>query len=181
MSAQLTPERSTNPDTGWGYMDQMLPCPNLHGPIKLRSSIFKRPLLTTIFNRTDPVRGRHMTYSMVRYAHEACPPVSARLALQAGLDTAAIIRGVEDRVIPSLKLPARVFCYHGAGKIFPLDHDPRSIGIDQMIRAVSLSEDTPMAGTQDDAIATTVDIDAADTVRKVIDSGEALSRFGAAS
>jgi len=181
MSSQLTPERSTKPDTGRGTMDQMLPCPNLHGMTEMRSSVFRRPLLTTVFNRTDPVRGRRMANSMVRYAHEACPPVSARPARQAGSDPAAIARGVEASIMPSLKQPPRVFCYHDAGEDSPLNHDPRSIGTDQPTRAVPLSEDAPVAGTQGDAIATTVDIDAADTICNVIDSGEALSRFRAAS
>lgn len=144
MASQPTPERSINPDTGRGTMDKRLTCPNLHGMTELRSSIFRRPLLTTVFNHTDPVRGRHMANPMVHSAHQACPPVSARLARQAGFDPAAIARRVEAGIMPSLKQPPRVFCYHDAGEDSPLNHDPRSIGTDQPTRAVPLSKDTPV-------------------------------------
>ncbi len=225
LNAQDSAGRLANPDIGWGYVDQKRSCPSLHNLTALRSRIVKRPVLTTVENLTGPVRGRQKTHLMVGYVHKAYPPVYARLARQAGFDSAAIIRGVEGGVIPSLKQPARVFCYHDAGEEYPLDYDPRSIGIDQPTRAVPLPENTTMAGTQGDAIATTVDIEAAaraaadtgmealggkagpardslvyaaaiilnqlgrngslveaaDTVRKAIDSGEALSRFRAAT
>jgi hypothetical protein len=89
---------------------------------------------------------------MKRKTGEAYPPVYARLARQAGFDPSAI---------PSLKQPARVFCYYDAGEESPLDNDPRSIGIDQPTRAIPLPENTRMAGTQGHR------------------SGEALSRFWA--
>lgn len=174
-------DRLANPDIGWSYRDQKVSCPHLHGLTELRSRIVKRPALTTFENLSGRVRGRHKTRLMAGYVPKACPPVSARLARQAGFDPAAIARGVEGSIMPFLKQPARVFCYHDAGEDSPLNHDPRSIGTDQPTRAVPLSKDTPVAGVQGDAIVTTVDIDAADTICKVIDSGEALSRFRAAS
>lgn len=224
LSVQDSADRLANPNIGWGYVDQKLFCPSLHDLKELRSRVVKRQVLTTVENLTGPIRGRHKTHLMVGYVHKAYPPVYARLARQAGFDSATIIRGVEGGVIPSLKQPARVFCYHGAGKEYPLDYNPRSIGIDQPTRAVPLPEDTAMSGTLD-ATANAADIEtaaraaakagmdaldgkagpardslvysaaivlsqlgrsstlieAADTVRKAIDSGEALSRFMAAT
>lgn len=223
-SAQDTAARLADPAIGWGYVDQKVSSPRLHGLVELRSRIVKRPVLTTVENLTGPIRGRHKTHLMVGYVHKAYPPVYARLARQAGFDSAAIIRGIEGGVIPSLKQPARVFCYHDGAEESPLDLDPQAIGINQPTRAAPFPEDIPMADARGDANATTFDSDAAagaaataglealggkpgpardslvyaaaiglhhlgrnaslaeaaDVVRRVIDSGEALSRFRAA-
>ena len=214
-----------NPDIGWSYVDQKAFCPALHDLIPLRTRIVKRPVLTTVEVLTGPVRGRQKTHLMTGYVHKAYPPVYANLARQAGFDTAAIIRGVEGGVIPSLKQPAKVFCYHDRGEESPIECYPDSIGIDQPTRAVPIPADTPSAAQQGDEIATTVDIDAAaeaaaatgvaalggqagpahdslvyaaaivlhhlgrheslasaaDAVRRVLASGEALARFKAAT
>jgi anthranilate phosphoribosyltransferase len=214
-----------NPDIGWSYVDQKAFCPALHDLIPLRTRIVKRPVLTTVEVLTGPVRGRQKTHLMTGYVHKAYPPVYANLARQAGFDTAAIIRGVEGGVIPSLKQPAKVFCYHDRGEESPIECYPDSIGIDQPTRAVPIPADTPSAAQPGDEIATTVDIDAAaeaaaatgvaalggqpgpahdslvyataivlhhlgrqeslacaaDAVRRVLASGEALARFKAAT
>jgi anthranilate phosphoribosyltransferase len=214
-----------NPDIGWSYIDQKAFCPALHDLIPLRTRIVKRPVLTTVEVLTGPVRGRQKTHLMTGYVHKAYPPVYANLARQAGFDTAAIIRGVEGGVIPSLKQPAKVFCYHDRGEESPIECYPDSIGIDQPTRAVPIPADTPSAARQGDEIATTVDIDAAaeaaaatgvaalggqagpahdslvyaaaivlhhlgrheslasaaDAVRRVLASGEALARFKSAT
>ena len=214
-----------NPDIGWSYIDQKAFCPALHDLIPLRTRIVKRPVLTTVEVLTGPVRGRQKTHLMTGYVHKAYPPVYANLARQAGFVTAAIIRGVEGGVIPSLKQPAKVFCYHDRGEESPIECYPDSIGIDQPTRAVPIPADTPSAAQQGDEIATTVDIDAAaeaaaatgvaalggqagpahdslvyaaaivlhhlgrheslasaaDAVRRVLASGEALARFKAAT
>ena len=214
-----------NPAIGWSYVDQKAFCPALYDLIPLRSRIVKRPVLTTVEVLTGPVRGRLKTHLMTGYVHKAYPPVYANLARQAGFDTAAIVRGVEGGVIPSLKQPARVFCYHDRGEESPLECYPDSIGIDQPTRAVPIPADTPAAIRPGDEIATTVDIDAAaasaartglealggqpgpahdslvyaaaialhhlgrhdslagaaDAVRQVLASGEALARFKAAA
>ena len=214
-----------DPAIGWSYVDQKAFCPALYDLIPLRSRIVKRPVLTTVEVLTGPVRGRLKTHLMTGYVHKAYPPVYANLARQAGFDTAAIVRGVEGGVIPSLKQPARVFCYHDRGEESPLECYPDSIGIDQPTRAVPIPADTPAAIRPGDEIATTVDIDAAaasaartglealggqpgpahdslvyaaaialhhlgrhdslagaaDAVRQVLASGEALARFKAAA
>jgi anthranilate phosphoribosyltransferase len=127
-----------NPDIGWSYVDQQAFAPALHDLIPLRSRIVKRQLLTTVEVLTGPVRGRARTHLMTGYVHKAYPPIYAALARTSGYDSAAIIRGVEGGVIPSLKQPARIFCYHGAAAEQPLDCLPDSIGIVQATRAVPL-------------------------------------------
>ena len=98
---------------------------------------------------------------MTGYVHKAYPPVYAHLARLAGFDTAAIIRGVEGGVIPSLKQHAKVFGYRGPGEEDPTEIYPDSIGIQQETRAVPIPKDIPMAPTKGDEIATTIDIEAA--------------------
>ena len=150
-----------DPSIGWSYVDQKVFCPALHDLIPLRSRIVKRPVLTTVEVLTGPVRGRQKTHLMTGYVHKAYPPVYANLARQAGFDTAAIIRGVEGGVTPSLKQPARVFCYHDRGEESPVECYPDSSGIDQPTRAVPIPADTPAATSPGDEIATTVDTAAA--------------------
>jgi anthranilate phosphoribosyltransferase len=160
-SAVQAAQDLANADIGWSYVDQKAFCPALHDLIPLRSRIVKRPVLTTVEVLTGPVRGRLKTHLMTGYVHKAYPPVYAELARQAGFDTAAIIRGVEGGVIPSLKQPARIFCYHDRGEEYPVECYPDSIGIDQPTRAVPIPAETPAATRAGDEIATTVDIDAA--------------------
>ena len=160
-SAVQAAQDLANADIGWSYVDQKAFCPALHDLIPLRSRIVKRPVLTTVEVLTGPVRGRLKTHLMTGYVHKAYPPVYAELARQAGFDTAAIIRGVEGGVIPSLKQPARIFCYHDRGEEYPVECYPDSVGIDQPTRAVPIPAETPAATRAGDEIATTVDIDAA--------------------
>jgi len=149
-----------NPAIGWSYVDQKASAPAMHNLIPLRTRMVKRPLLTTVETLTGPVRGRNKTHLMTGYVHKAYPPVYARLAKRAGYDSAAIIRGVEGGVIPSLKQEARIFCYHGDADAQPVDINPADIGIDQPTRAVPIPEDAPSATIRGDATTTTVDIEA---------------------
>jgi len=151
----------TNPAVGWSYVDQKFFAPALHDLIPLRSRIVKRQLLTTVEVLTGPVRGRARTHLMTGYVHKAYPPVYASLARLAGFDSAAIIRGVEGGVIPSLKQPARIFCYHGAAAEQPLERLPDSISIIQASRAVPLPVALqPDATAEDGKAATGADVEA---------------------
>jgi anthranilate phosphoribosyltransferase len=83
-----------------------------------------------------------------------------KVAKLAGHDSAAIIRGIEGGVIPSLKQADRIFCYHGAADAQPVDLNPADIGIDQPTPAVPVFGDTPSAMTRGDKLLATVGIDA---------------------
>lgn len=154
-------ERIADPDVGWGYVDQRHYCPQLHDLVPLRSRIVKRPLITTVEVLVGPIRGRKRTHLMTGYVHKAYPPIYAGLARYSGFDSAAIIRGVEGGVIPSLKQPAKVFYYHELGQESAVEIRPQDLGIEQQTRAVPLPEDLPPAPEAGDEIATPVDIDVA--------------------
>ena len=208
---------------GWTYVDQKAFCKPLHDLIPLRTIMVKRSVLTTVEVLLGPIRGRSKTHLITGFVHKAYPPIYASLAREAGFDSAAIIRGVEGGIIPSLQQPARVFEYHDKGEEAPFDLDPTLLGIEQDTRAVPLPADLPPAKPGDE-IAITFDSDAAaaiamergvdalkgkngptrdslvyagaivlyhlrradslmaaaDQIRGVLESGEALSRFEAA-
>jgi anthranilate phosphoribosyltransferase len=161
LSPQQVGERLADPHIGWGYVDQRAFCPALHGLVPLRSRIVKRPLLTTVEVLAGPLRGRRRTHLMTGYVHKAYPAVYAHLARFSGFDSAAIIRGVEGGVIPSLKQPAKVYEYRDCGEERPREVHPQEVGIEQATRAVPLPSDLPKAPETQDEIAPAIDIDAA--------------------
>jgi anthranilate phosphoribosyltransferase len=157
LAPQQAAARLAEPAVGWAYVDQKTSTPRLHDLIPLRTQIVKRPLLTTVEVLTGPVRGTASTHLMTGYVHKAYPPIYARLARHAGFASAAIIRGVEGGVIPSLKQPANVFCYHDGGDEYPLEVHPGMIGIEQPTRAVPLPKDIAPSVAEADENATTID------------------------
>lgn len=164
--------RLENPEIGWAYIDQSRFCPALHALIPLRARIVKRPLLTTLEVLAGPLRARQ-THLVTGYVHKAYPPIYARLARDAGFDSAAIVRGAEGGVVPSLKQPARLFEYHDGGEEALRELDPRDAGIERATRGVPLPE-LPPAPQRDDHIAAEVDIDA--LARAAADAGLAALR-----
>jgi anthranilate phosphoribosyltransferase len=110
---------------------------------------------------TGPIRGMHKTHLMTGYVHKAYPRVYGRLARHARFDSAAIIRGVEGGVIPSLKQPALVFCYHDGAEEQPSEVHPEQLGLEQPTRAVPIPAAIAPAAAEADATATPIDIDAA--------------------
>jgi anthranilate phosphoribosyltransferase len=94
---------------GWAYCDQSRFAPQLHGLTSLRSTIVKRPVLTTVEVLLTPVRGAKRTHFITGYVHKPYPRVYALLARHAGFDDALIIRGTEGGVIPSLRQDSRMY------------------------------------------------------------------------
>ncbi len=126
---------------GWGYLDQSQYCPALHRLVPLRNLMIKRTLLTTLEVVNKPVSGKRKTHLLTGYVHQAYPPVYAEIARFAGYDSAAIVRGVEGGVLPSLRQPMRFYQFQSnrEDKFFELD--PVSLGIEQTRRAVPLPGD----------------------------------------
>ncbi len=147
-------------DVGWAYVDQSRFCPRLHNLAPLRTRIVKRPLITTVEVLAHPVRGRRSTHLVTGYVHKAYPPIYLDLAKFAGFASAAVVRGSEGGVTPSLKQPARLHEYHGDAPARARELDPRAIGIDSKTRGVPLPDDLPTAEEQGDAIAADVDVGA---------------------
>ena len=134
-------EQLAQDQLGWGYIDQSQSCPSLHNLIDLRDRIIKRTVITTVEVMSRPISGRKKTHLLTGYVHKAYPPVYADLARFAGFDTAAIVKGVEGGVIPSLQQPSRYYrMVEGEDDQF-VSVEPTALGIDQPKRAIPLPDD----------------------------------------
>ncbi|MFT5219487.1 MAG: anthranilate phosphoribosyltransferase [Planctomycetota bacterium] len=127
-----------NADIGWGYLDQKHYCPALHDLVGLRNKMIKRTVITTLEVLTRPIAGKLKTHLITGYVHKAYPPVYADLARFAGYDSAAIVRGVEGGLMPSLRQPARFYCYRSGQEDEFIDLDPATLGITEETRAIPL-------------------------------------------
>ncbi len=106
-------EQLADPDIGWAYLDQRVSCPKLHELVELRTLIVKRPCLTTLEVLLKPLVPTARSHLITGYVHKPYPPVYTMLARHAGYSSAAIVRGVEGGITPSLQQPAKYFSYHG--------------------------------------------------------------------
>ena len=128
MSPEQIKTALQDPAIGWAYVDQSVSCPALNRLLPLREQMVKRPLLTTLETLTRPVIARK-THLWTGYVHKAYPPVYSRLAMQAGYDSALVVRGVEGGVLPSLQQPAKAFRTLAGQAMQEFETDPRSLNI----------------------------------------------------
>lgn len=147
-------------NAGWAYVDQAASCPDLHRLLGLRTLIVKRPALTTLEVLLPPVRGRAATHLLTGYVHKAYPPVYCGLARFAGYRSAAVVRGVEGGVVPSLQQPAKLFRYADGGRDETHELDPRALGIERDTRAVPVPQEL-QGGERRDEIDAGLDTEAA--------------------
>ncbi len=152
--------RLADGNIGWSYVDQRAFCRPLHDLVPLRTTMVKRTVLTTVEVLLGPLRGRSRTHLITGYVHKAYPPIYASLAREAGFHSAAIIRGVEGGIIPSLQQEAKVFACHEGGEEQPRVIAPGDIGIRSETRATPLPADLPQAEAGDNR-AMSLDSDAA--------------------
>jgi len=150
--------RLSDEKVGWAYVDQSRYCPAMHNLVELRQRIVKRQVLTTVEVLVGPIRGRQKTHLLTGFVHKAYPPIYANLARYAGFSSAAIVRGVEGGIIPSLQQPAKVHHYHDKGAEQMWEITPQSLGIEQSTRAVPLPKDLPAADADS---ASVINLDAA--------------------
>ncbi len=120
---------------GWAYCDQSRFAPKLHDLTGLRTTIIKRPVLTTVEVLLAPVKGAKKTHFITGYVHKPYPRVYALLARHAGFDDSLIIRGTEGGVIPSLRQDSRMFVVHERGAEQQVEISPKALGIEQEVRA----------------------------------------------
>ena len=132
-----------DPEVGWGYIDQSVFCPALYRLRMLRDQIVKRPVITTVEVLSGPIVARNNTHIMTGYVHKPYPRIYAVLARHAGFSSALLVRGVEGAITPSLKQKGKVWFYHDLGNESSLDLEPRSLGVEQRVRAVPLPQDLP--------------------------------------
>ncbi|MCF1184907.1 anthranilate phosphoribosyltransferase [Marichromatium gracile] len=152
--------RLSDPDLGWGYIDQRAYCAALHNLLGLRETIVKRQALTTVEVLARPVHGRRHTHLMTGYVHKPYPRIYALLARHAGFESALLVRGVEGGVIPSLRQRGLCFNYQRMGEEQSFEVDPTSLGIEQALRAPPLPESLPQTTRAGDDIAIAVDLPA---------------------
>ncbi len=120
---------------GWAYVDQSRFAPKLYDLTALRTTIVKRPVLTTVEVLLAPVKGAKKTHFITGYVHKPYPRVYALLARHAGFDGSLVIRGTEGGVIPSLRQDSRMFVVHERGAEQQVEISPKAIGIEQEVRA----------------------------------------------
>ena len=130
--------RLADPKTGWGYIDQSRYCPALYALVPLRNKMIKRTVITTIEVATKPISGRFRTHLVTGYVHKAYPPVYTDIARFAGYDSAAIVRGVEGGLMPSLRQAMRFYRYTPERDDEFIDIDPAAIGIESETRTIPL-------------------------------------------
>ena len=143
-------EHIADPDVGWAYVDQRFSCPALHALVDLRARIVKRPCLTTLEVLLGSVRGSNKTHLITGYVHMPYPPIYTALARESGYDSAAIVRGVEGGVIPSLNQPSKYFSYQALESDVETRLDPSDYGVVSSTRCVSLPDDLPTRSVDDD-------------------------------
>ena len=152
ISVSEAAKQLANPDIGWAYIDQKAINPSLHGLVDLRERLIKRSALTTTESLLKPISGRKDTTMVCGYVHSEYPAIYAELARFTGFESAAIIRGVEGGITPSLQQQGKYFGYHNKGEESLVELDPKSIGIDVKKRAIPLPDDLPEPSDNDHGV-----------------------------
>ncbi|MGB0721119.1 MAG: anthranilate phosphoribosyltransferase [Gammaproteobacteria bacterium] len=141
LSSAEAAERIADPTVGWAYVDQEQFCPQLNALIDFRTTLVKRPAITTVEVMGGPVVGRKRTHLVTGYVHKPYPRIYALLARHAGYDSALLVRGVEGGVVPSLRQAGKLFRYENMGEEQGFDVDPADLGIEQDLRSVPFPDD----------------------------------------
>lgn len=130
--------RLSDPNKGWGYVDQLHACPSLHQLIPLRNQLIKRSVITTTEVSTRPIRGRKLTHQMTGYVHKPYAEIYAMLARHGGFDSALLVRGVEGGVTASLRQASTTYQFVGDAPEVAVQVDPESLGIQHDLRAPAI-------------------------------------------
>ena len=130
----------SNKDIGWSYIDQEKFCKPLYDLVDLRTRMVKRTILTTIEVLVGPIRAKNKTHLLTGYVHAAYPPVYSDLAKVAGFDSAILVKGVEGGISPALRGDGKVFYYSDNTEMQEAKFNPKTISIEQNMRAVPLPE-----------------------------------------
>ena len=122
------------------YIDQEKFCKPLYDLVDLRTRMVKRTILTTIEVLVGPIRAKNKTHLLTGYVHAAYPPVYSDLAKVAGFDSAILVKGVEGGISPALRGDGKVFYYSDNTEMQEAKFNPKTISIEQNMRAVPLPE-----------------------------------------
>jgi len=152
MSTQQAASQIEDNNVGWAYVDQSQYCPGLNDLLDFRTLVIKRPTITTVETETMPIKARGKTHHLCGYVHKPYPPVYAMLAAHSGFDSALLVRGVEGGVIPSLRQTGKMISYAGEVEQRSMEVDPKSMGIEQDVRAVPIPDNLPRKESSTDEI-----------------------------
>tara|TARA_B100000900_G_scaffold69828_1_gene55127 strand:- start:2515 stop:3624 length:1110 start_codon:yes stop_codon:yes gene_type:complete len=142
-------ERLENNQIGWAYADQSIFNPELFSLMNLRKKIIKRPVITTVEVLVKPVRSKHDTF-FTGFVHKPYPPIYLELSRNARFESAAVIRGTEGGVIPSLRQTGKIHFYNkSADNDSFFDVRPSDLKINDSARAVDIPEDITRIKTND--------------------------------
>ena len=139
-NSQEAAKSLSNKDIGWSYIDQEKFCKPLYDLVDLRTRMVKRTILTTIEVLVGPIRAKNKTHLLTGYVHAAYPPVYSDLAKVAGFDSAILVKGVEGGISPALRGDGKVFYYSDNTEMQEAKFNPKTISIEQNMRAVPLPE-----------------------------------------
>lgn len=156
----------SNPDIGWGYVDQRSMCPALHDLNELRARIVKRPVLSTTEVLVSPIRGERKTHLVTGYVHKPYRDTYCMLARHVGYDSLLLVRGTEGGIIPSFRAPAHVIRY-GENAVIKADEnfeeqdlDLATMDLMRTYRAADIPDDLTLASPDKHPIGMKWDIDA---------------------
>ncbi|MEE9319619.1 MAG: anthranilate phosphoribosyltransferase [Granulosicoccus sp.] len=144
-SVEETSNQLSDPDIGWGYIDQSKFCPSLHSLNELRTLIVKRPVLTTTEVMIGPITGTSGTHLVTGYVHKPYRDVYTTLARHIGYESLLLVRGTEGGVIPSFAKPAHVVRYWHDEPSEELDHNLAECALERSYRAANIPDDVPEA------------------------------------
>lgn len=137
--------RLSDPNIGWGYLDQYMFAPELHALNDLRSRIVKRPVLSTTEVVLQPVRGASNTHLVTGYVHKPYRQTYAMLAQHIGFSSLLLVRGTEGGIIPSFRGKAHVVRTSGHAEEIELDIDLTEIDLARKYRAGDIPDSTALA------------------------------------
>ncbi|MGK0271607.1 MAG: anthranilate phosphoribosyltransferase [Cocleimonas sp.] len=152
ISVEDAAKQLANSTIGWAYIDQKAINPSLHNLVDLRERLIKRSALTTTESLLKPISGGKETLMVCGYVHSEYPAIYAELGRFSGFDSAAIIRGVEGGITPSLQQQGKYFGYHNLGEESLVELDPKSIGINVKKRAIPLPDNLPEPSENDHGV-----------------------------
>ena len=147
LTVQQATERLNNTELSWSFIDQRHATPDLYALQELRTRMIKRPSLATLEKIIMPIKSQRKTHLQIGFVHKVYPAVLAKLAQQAGFDSALIIRGIEGGVLPTLREESHCFqSTKGIAEDYLLK--PVEFGIKQSTRGLLSAKGTNVSAQQ---------------------------------
>lgn len=140
-STEAIAQRLSDPDIGWGYIDQRMMCPGLHELNDLRARIVKRPVLSTTEVLVCPIRGKRKTHLVTGYVHKPYRDTYCMLARHVNYDSLLLVRGTEGGIIPSFRSRAHFVRFSEDVDYDEFDLDLESMGLQRDYRAADIADD----------------------------------------